>query len=1308
MTGAHAGAIIKQLIRSKVSQQVIRDAAGAVSSVQVVPVRCLRVTRIAFVAATLPELWLGFADRSTIAAPGSVRYQATARSLASTLSPGAQVPVSQPPQRRRERLQGRVTTDSGAPIQSALVLVTMGPDRETRSDTTDQEGRWSVAFEQGAGDYLVHASVAGRLPARKRVTRTVASDSEYTVDLSLRSSIATLGAIRVQARRTLVQRRAESEIGAGPGESQYDVEGVNARLTPDASGAITSLAATTPGIAIDSSGGIAALGIAGQSSVTLGGLSFSADELPRDARTSARVVTSTYDPALGWFGSAQTRISFPIGGLFSSRRAHVSADIPGIQYRRPLSDSWRDRSSTVQTSLGGDGPFRRDHLGYSYGLQLTQRTGRPLALDELTPAGLSGLGIARDSLARLLSVLQGVGIRDAQLASAPKRSEAFSFIATVGRQSFDYTTLRDVRHVWKLTGYGSVGNPASVGLTPNALSTRGGTLKTGAGGLQASYSTYVGKRNQLLEFRSSVSGRADHRSPNLAATGGLVSVDAFVDLGDTPEAAAQSYSATQVIGFGGNSALQSRTRTGTWENQVELRLFATGKERHRIGIQADARLDVLSESQASDLLGTFYFQSIDDLAAKRPSSFSRSIATSTAAARTWNGYLAASDYWRPTTKLEVLYGARLEQSVLAADGFDSRLYSTALGGRPQRDLHDWHVSPRVGFTYTRVDNRRGGMTSGALGSLTLNPKSYLRGGFGEFRALSGPQFTVASRRTTNSSGSHERLSCTGASTPPFDWDAWTTLGAEAIPAHCVANQAALIDTAPAYFLIDRSYVAPRSWRGNLSWASAVGSVAYVVDGILALNVDQPSFVDANLKTETQFTLASDGRPIYVPVGAIDPRTGLVSSAESRRSPQLSRVLLLTSQDKSVARQLSVTLRPAQPTFSRKYSAVTYTFQRISERSFSVARPGVGGSSTANWRRSPFDVRHQILMQSGYKFGGMSVTAFGQVRSGRPFVPTIRSDINGDGFANDAALLGAASAHDGVTALGLRALSSTGTVVARRCLARMARSPFGVTTCDGPWEAALNLRLDAEGSRLKLGSRTSIGVVAANIVDGIDRAVHKHASARWGLGVDPDPALFDPRGFDASRREFSYRVNPRFGSADYLRGATNTAFRVMVDVAVSLGRPMAEQQLDRSLRPVRRGETLVAQTPEDLYRRYRCTVVDPFRAVLLESDSLLLSRDQVEALQRADTVYRRGVDSLWRDLADDIARSGARVNFRAALAAQERTTSAVWEQSRLAALDQVPRILTPAQLRVAPTIVARLIRATSAANYREYTPSGCAR
>jgi hypothetical protein len=113
------------------------------------------------------------------------------------------------------------------------------------------------------------------------------------------------------------------------------------------------------------------------------------------------------------------------------------------------------------------------------------------------------------------------------------------------------------------------------------------------------------------------------------------------------------------LAFGGSSP-HTDTRQWTWESMSELQLFPASASRHRVKLTADSRLDGYRQDLASNQLGTFTFNSLADLAANRPSTFTRTLNAPIRTGGEWNGYLALGDLWRVSPNLQVMYGARVE------------------------------------------------------------------------------------------------------------------------------------------------------------------------------------------------------------------------------------------------------------------------------------------------------------------------------------------------------------------------------------------------------------------------------------------------------------------------------------------------------------------------------------------------------------------------------------------------------------------------------------------------------------------------
>jgi hypothetical protein len=158
--------------------------------------------------------------------------------------------AQQPPptyQIHRDVIRGRVTSDSGKVVVDATVSITMAPDRQSQFAKSDSAGRYEVVYEKGTGDYLVHIAALGREAFRKRITRT-GSDSVFTVDAALKTSVQQLAPVTVQAQRQRIARetgnRFPNSIG---GKEDVGGTGVSATVAPDQKGNLDALASAIPG-----------------------------------------------------------------------------------------------------------------------------------------------------------------------------------------------------------------------------------------------------------------------------------------------------------------------------------------------------------------------------------------------------------------------------------------------------------------------------------------------------------------------------------------------------------------------------------------------------------------------------------------------------------------------------------------------------------------------------------------------------------------------------------------------------------------------------------------------------------------------------------------------------------------------------------------------------------------------------------------------------------------------------------------------------------------------------------------------------
>jgi hypothetical protein len=205
----------------------------------------------------------------------------------------------------------------------------------------------------------------------------------------------------------------------------------------------------------------------------------------------------------------------------------------------------------------------------------------------------------------------------------------------------------------------------------------------------------------------------------------------------------------------------------------------------------------------------------------------------------------------------------------------------------------------------------------------------------------------------------------------------------------------------------------------------------------------------------------------------------------------------------------------------------------------------------------------------------------------------------------------------------------------------------------------------------------------NVLGALDQGLHGSAHLRgWGSTTNPDPVLYQVRGFDPASKQFIYEVNPAFGNSQARFGVPRTPFRVTLDLSFNIGPSFQRQALAQNLRV--RPHLVGTRAPADsLKNRYmRRNFTDIYGVLLGLADSLALSRSQIDELQDERILLLRTADSIYTDLSVYLAALPANYDEKEALRRIDVANSRAWQ----AIYDEKPfllRTLTPGQLRLLP-------------------------
>ncbi|MBW8772521.1 MAG: TonB-dependent receptor, partial [Gemmatimonadetes bacterium] len=820
---------------------------------------------------------------------------------------------------------------------------------------------------------------------------------------------------------------------------------------------------------------------------TLDGLTLGAASIPQDAVRATRVVTNTYDVSRGQFS----------GGLVSSttRSGTNVFQATGDGNLRDPALAWDGNDPTRQTgamqqfSTGFGGPIKHDRLFYFLSGQVQHRDDRLLSASTLAPAGAERFGLAPDSLDRFLAIVDSFGVpldapgdpdsRFGRNLSALLRTD---WVITQGH------TL-SLRGDWRRSDQ----DPTRVSSLGTSAS--GGTQESSGGGVMLTLSSRIGQ-SLINEAKGYLS-----RSTN-SATGFLRLPQARVQVSSDLSDSSVAFS---TLSFGGSSGLPQSGKSSGLEVTEELS-WLPGNASHRVRAGAFYTTSESEQSTGGNRDGTFTFNSLADLAAGTPSTFTRTLSLATRKGRGTTSALYLGDVWRPIPALQLTYGVRGEHSFFGGAGPYDATLDSVFGLRSDRLPTETRLSPRLGFSWSSTP------TNGP-------PAWTIRGGAGEFR--SPIPLTLAANAAASVNGAAEtQLFCAGASTPTPDWNAYL-LDPTSIPDTCVGPPSPSTAGAPTYTLFGPKVEAPRAFRTSLGAQYRHGLVSYGLELTHAAGRAQSGFLDRNLGP-VQFTLAGEGgRRVFAPAGAIDTTTGAVALGASRADPDYGQVLEITSQYRN--RSTSVALSANGIVGHGITFTTSYTWSKSDDQVSAVGGGGRGGSAGVDpaaqeFAPSDFDRRHQFVGTLFFPLGkGFELTGIGRLTSGAAFTPSVAGDVNGDGARNDRAFVPDPATADPVTAAALNAL--------------LARAP----------------------ERVRMEQRLTISLVTSNLLAGVDRLVHGQDDLHgWGQFTRPDPTLVFVRGFDATTSTYRYEVNERFGETSGTNGALVMPFQVGIQMRILLG------------------------------------------------------------------------------------------------------------------------------------------------------------
>src|SRR5882672_6922783 len=242
-------------------------------------------------------------------------------------------------------IRGQVLGPEGKPLEDAKVTATSLSGNVNRSARTDKNGRYTITFPGGEGDYFVEVAAIGYAARRFEVKRT--ADQEILVaDARLLRAAGQLDTVRVVGQR---DRPDRNDVTPDISGSERPVD--NSAVPADQKGDIASMAASLPGVTLvpgqdGDPSGFSVLGLSpDQNSTTLNGMQYGGSDIPRDANVSTSLVTTPYDVSRGGFSGAQFQIRGRPGSNYVTRTMSLRCSGP-----TEPPDHWASNTATSRSA----------------------------------------------------------------------------------------------------------------------------------------------------------------------------------------------------------------------------------------------------------------------------------------------------------------------------------------------------------------------------------------------------------------------------------------------------------------------------------------------------------------------------------------------------------------------------------------------------------------------------------------------------------------------------------------------------------------------------------------------------------------------------------------------------------------------------------------------------------------------------------------------------------------------------------------------------------------------------------------------
>ncbi|MEX2570000.1 MAG: carboxypeptidase regulatory-like domain-containing protein [Gemmatimonadota bacterium] len=992
---------------------------------------------------------------------------------------------------------GNVRSATGEPLRNTNIQLRNESTGFEAGALTNGEGNFTLRQLPLGGPYAVTATQLG-YRSEVRTDLQLSLGDQVRIDFRLEPSAVDLEPIVVTASA------AGTHADRAGASTLIRAEEVN--TLPVADRDFTNLASLSP----LNGPGITLGGAQGTSTaVRLDGVSVRQNRLGRangagpavmslEAVREFEVSTNDYDVTQGRQGGGAINVASKFGtnewegSVFSNYR---NEDLTTVNYAGRTPDEFD------LTQWGGSfsGPILRDRLHFFIAGERRQESAPTYVFDIQSPDDEVIVGIAQDSLARFLDIVQ----RQYGVSSEPQVG-AFTR-RTVNNMLFgrlDWQIAPGHRLTLR-NNYVDFDGGEFGGLGPTIFEAKGREAqRTNAAVLSLRSTPTSALLNELsLHFVDVSSTRVAHNGYLPQA---LVRIRSDLPDGTT---------GNRLVQFGGNRQMPADLP----ERQFQLAntsYLDLGNQTITFG--TDNLLTLYQDEYvAQEQIGRFEFNSLADLEAMQPFRYSRQAPLGdpypSATQNILDLALFGQTEFQPTERISATLGLRYDVSMFLRNAAYNPEVEQELGIRTDREMAvDWdNLQPRAQLTW---DVRGDGTET-------------FKAGFGSFVAQPHHAPFYNSILFTGLSLGDVTLTGNSVPAPEFTRFREDPLSIPGVPAG--------VATAPAHVeLIASDFKVPAIWKANASYSRRfLDRLTLGANVLVSRTSDNYRIVNQNLVEEPYFTIEGD-RGVFVPANTIGSN-GIVNTVNARKSQAVANVFELGSG--ASARQWGFILDGALELPGNSSISGSYTYNDAENNNFwNCCLTGTGINNpvkgdprdlSGSWGPSDWDVRHKVVGYGvlpalwGFRLSGRYVGS-----SGAPFSLVVNSDINADGSSNND-LAYVFDPDDPSTpsdvAEGIRNVIDNSDSFAAACVEANLGRIADRASCRAPWSSRIDVRI-ARTLPSWRGQRAELVIDVFNFAHLL--------SSEWGgrYAFGNRQQLLRVDGFDPLTERFQYSVNENVG------------------------------------------------------------------------------------------------------------------------------------------------------------------------------------